>query len=234
MSYSTVARSSWLSFLRVPLSKTTAWIIGISLAISGGIHAFIVDVHMRDWWVAGAFFIAAAVSQTLCAYAVMRSRSLRSAAVGAFVSLVLIAAWGTSRATGIPFGPNAGIREAVSVLDLLATTAETTTVVAVLIALRRTNMSSRRTTGASRLVTAGIVALIFGAGNATAAALPTHRHTQHNDGAHSHPFDAGQATMDVGIGSRVPTRSSQEKPHRPSEEGKAHGEPHAQPHRPSP
>lgn len=216
------------SFLPVVLTKPTASVIGISLAISGGIHAFIVDVHMREWWLAGAFFIAAALAQTLCSYAVMRSRSVRSAVVGAVLSLVLLTTWGMSRAIAIPFGPNAGTREAVAVLDLFATAAEATTVVALLVARRRTNASSRVAAGASRLFAAGVVALIFGVGSAAAAAFPTHTHG--HDAAHTHPVDAVHGSIGRAVAHRglTPARRQHAGPSKltntdPSDHARQHG-----------
>jgi hypothetical protein len=185
------------------MSTITTVTIGTTLAVSAGIHASIVGAHLREWWLAGAFFVIAAVVQAFCAYAVLRTRSMRIAGIGAIVSLVLIAAWVMSRSFGLPFGPGAGEREAIAVLDVLATAAEVATVGGVL-AARRSAFTTRGTlTRSSRLIPAAIVASTFGVGTATAAALPAHSHTHAHDAGHAHTADAADVVHRTAVRPRI-------------------------------
>lgn len=172
-----------------PSRRTIAIVMGLSLALSAGIHAFVVDAHLREWWVGGAFFIAAALAQAACAYMVLVSRDDRAARWGAIVSVVLVTAWALSRTVGIPFGPGRGIREAVRSLDVLSTSVEILAIGAFL-ALRKRRRSNGLVSSTSRVVAIGVVALTFGLGAATAAAMPAHSQSQSGGDPHHHGAEA--------------------------------------------
>ena len=163
------------------MRSLTTLTVGVSLALSAGIHASIVNVHLREWLVAGIFFVAAAIGQAWCAYAVLRNSRLRVAGLGAMVSLVLLATWALSRSFGLPLGPGASEREAIAVLDAVATAAELITVGTVLAALRATSPADVRARRSSRTLAVAVVASTFGLGIAAAAALP---HTHRLNGGH--------------------------------------------------
>ncbi len=160
----------------------------IFLLAAAAIHASQIDIHLREWDVAGWFFIAAAVVQVALAVALARSadwrardtkRLIRSfselpqtgitVAVAA-TSLGLIAVWAISRTVGIPFGPEAGTSEAVTRPGVLATVFEILTLVALApLAARR---STRRTAWAPRRKhTVVVAALILSSIATTAAAV---------------------------------------------------------------
>lgn len=158
-----------------PSRETIAIVMGVSLALSAGIHAFVVDAHLREWWAGGAFFVAAALVQAACAYMVLVSRRDRAARWGAIVSVLLVTAWVVSRTAGVPFGPGRGAREAVGGLDALATFAEIIAV-GLFFVLRTRRTLNGLASRTSRVLAVGIVGLTFGLGAATAAAIPAHGH----------------------------------------------------------
>lgn len=105
--------------------------------VAAGVHLDVISQHFREsvWY--GSFFVGLAAAQlTFAACVLMRpSRALIKA--GAVASLGVVLLWAATRTTGIPLGPVAGKVEAVSVLDMGATSAELISVLGCALALRR-------------------------------------------------------------------------------------------------
>ncbi|MDP8957429.1 MAG: hypothetical protein M3N24_10820 [Actinomycetota bacterium] len=103
-----------------------------SLLGAGVIHAAQIRTHLEEWPAAGFTFIALAVIQIGlgAVLAFIAWRPLMVAAVE--VSVLIISLWGVSRLIGLPVGPNRGIPEEVRRADVVATSLEFVTVVAVL------------------------------------------------------------------------------------------------------
>lgn len=197
--------------------RTVAIVMGLSMALSAGIHSFVVDVHLREWWLGGSFFVVAAVAQAACAYMVLVSRDGRAAGWGVIVSVALVGAWALSRTAGIPFGPARGVREPVGGLDVIATAAEIVAIGA-FIALRARGRSVALVSGTSRVLAVGAVGLTFGLGAATAATMPAHGHA--HDAVSSsggEPFVAPEPPTGPAAVTEAPTES--EHPHDASEHG---------------
>jgi hypothetical protein len=108
------------------------WAAIFTLLGAAAIHAGQVSEHLEEWRPAGLTFIALAGLETVIAIALLvrRSRPLYMGGIG--VSLATIALWATSRAVGIPFGPEAWEPEPVGRPDVLASSLELATVVALL------------------------------------------------------------------------------------------------------
>lgn len=188
--------------------------MALVLGLSAGIHFAVAPQHFREWVFAGVFFVLAATVQASCAYMALRTGSRRSVAVGASVSLVLIAAWGISRTTGFPFGPAAGQPEAVGAIDTVATAAEIAMLSAFATHWRRQRLVGvRRASRAGAVALAGFTILL---GSATATALPRHEHahlsprsTEHAPGQVTHHTPGGESESAnasgrmVGSGERV-------------------------------
>lgn len=149
--------------------------MGITLAVSGGIHAFVVGEHVRVWWLSGVFFLVVAVAQAGCAYRLVRHARPHAAKVGALLSALLIVVWVASRTIGIPFGPDAGQPESVGAFDLISVAAELATVTLYLVSSVH---RARRlpAVGISRFAAVAVVALALGMGAATGTVLPEHAH----------------------------------------------------------
>ena len=85
------------------------------------IHAAVIREHLSEWPAAGLFFVALTVAEIVVAGLVLGRLGGRTALLAATaLSVVPLAVWLWSRTLGLPFGPEAGIPEAVAVPDVLA------------------------------------------------------------------------------------------------------------------
>lgn len=110
--------------LRSPVLATSDGVILVAafmLAAAGLVHLALMPEHFAAWWVFGALFAAAAGLQLVTAVVLLR-RPTRPAIVWACVLNAGIVGVGVlSRATGLPFGPEAGDPEALGWMDALTT-----------------------------------------------------------------------------------------------------------------
>lgn len=121
------------SFARRPLLRLAAALTLLGAAV---IHVTQIGIHLDEWAAAGVFFIVLAVGQGLLGIALL-VRDTRALSIATVVlSLVAIAVWATSRTTGIPFGPGAGVAEPVERSDSLATLFEAVTILTLVPLLR--------------------------------------------------------------------------------------------------
>jgi hypothetical protein len=101
------------------------------------VHASIAREHLHESWIYGTFFVLAALTQVAYAALVVLRPSRRVVAAGLVGNAAVIALWATTRFIAIPLGPDAGTRESVGVLDVLATSFEAVAVLAAVLAFRR-------------------------------------------------------------------------------------------------
>lgn len=87
---------------------------------SAAIHAAVVSGHLDEWAAAGAFFIVLAAAELVLGILVLGRRQRGMLPAIAAASLVPLALWLWSRTIGLPFGPEAGLPEAVGVPDCVA------------------------------------------------------------------------------------------------------------------
>jgi hypothetical protein len=119
------------------------WLAGLSAA-SALIHAAVVKEHLAEFPLFGIFFAVVALSQALCAMALLGwgpSRSLLRSSVLLNGSIVVL--WAVSRTIGLPLGPGAGTPEEVGAIDVLATIYEVALVAGSLLVLRRVSIVIR-------------------------------------------------------------------------------------------
>ena len=98
-------------------------------------HFAVAPEHFGEWWGFGLFFVLCAEVQLGWALLLGRNRSRRMLAVGIVGSLLLVALWAVSRTTGLPFGPEPGVPEAVGSPDLVSVVLELLTAGACAVAL---------------------------------------------------------------------------------------------------
>jgi hypothetical protein len=115
-----------------PLAAVAAW---TSLA-AGLIHLVVVPEHWQESWLYGAFFVAATGAQLGLAVLLARRSSTWLLMTNIAVQLGLVALWAVTRTAGIPLGPEAGMVEAVGLLDSLCVAAQLVSAAAAGVLLR--------------------------------------------------------------------------------------------------
>jgi hypothetical protein len=93
-------------------------------AAAGVIHFAAAAEHAPVYPEATAFFVGIGVFQVVWAAMILGRPSRILYAGGVAASLTTIALWAVSRTTGLPFGPEAFIREAVGRADVISTLLE--------------------------------------------------------------------------------------------------------------
>jgi hypothetical protein len=150
---------------------------------AGLVHLAVVQEHLAEWWVYGAFFAVIGAAQILWGLgALARDRAPFLRLVVA-ANIALVALWATTRTVGIPIGPEPWTTEAVGRADVLCVVLEVATVLALFAVVRAmprgAKVSTRRGLGAGRFV-----ALMF-AGALAVAAVTTPALAATESGQHS-------------------------------------------------
>ena len=117
---------------RLPLPLVLA---ASAAAGSALIHFAVAPEHFAEWWGLGLFFVVCGQVQIGWALLLGRLRGRRMLAVGATGSVFLLVLWALSRTAGLPFGPDPGLPEPVSLPDLVSVLLELVTVAACMWAL---------------------------------------------------------------------------------------------------
>ncbi|WP_179470164.1 hypothetical protein [Mycolicibacterium vinylchloridicum] len=92
------------------LAARCAAVASIGAAV---IHVAVVPMHWTDWLPSGVFFAAIAAFQLVWGFLAWSRPTRILLAAGAAANLGSAALWVMSRTAGAPFGPNAGVPEAV-------------------------------------------------------------------------------------------------------------------------
>jgi hypothetical protein len=109
------------------------------------IHLWATPEHFEEWWGYGAFFLVAALAQTLYAPLVLVRPTRMVLLLGIGGNLAIVALYLLTRTVGIPlFGPEAGEVEGVGLVDLCATASEVGIAAALGAALLRGTTTERR------------------------------------------------------------------------------------------
>jgi hypothetical protein len=122
------------------------------LAIAAGtIHAVVAASHAQEYWLFAVFFAALAAGQIAWGAVVYKGAVRRVLVTGAWANLAVVLLWLFTRVVAVPLGPEAGERETVGVLDVLASVDELV-VVAIVFALVRFPRLRPRLVGAAARV----------------------------------------------------------------------------------
>jgi hypothetical protein len=113
-----------------PLSRTDV-VAGLSF-VAAGLHAWVIEPHLLEWWAYGAFFIACAAGQTALALLIVRGTSRWLVLTGIAGNLAILGMYVLSRTNGPPLGPHTGRPEGAGLLDVTCALAELGTIVALL------------------------------------------------------------------------------------------------------
>ena len=120
---------------------------------SAVIHAAVVPEHLTEWSAAGSFFVLLTVAELAVVGYLMVAPQVQVPALlaAAAVSAGPLLLWAWSRSSGLPFGPDPGVPEAIGLADIAACLLEVVTLVLAVVLLRRL-MGARRGGGYSRHV----------------------------------------------------------------------------------
>jgi hypothetical protein len=142
---------------------TTRMALAAALTGAAAIHAAVAGHHFTEWPASGLFFTVLAIWGFAVGgmlLARVSDRLMLLAGVGLSVAPLLL--WLTSRTTGLPFGPEAGVAEGVGLPDSIASFLEVVSLAtAVTLLRRRTDVRSpaAATPHVRALVLVGLVGL---------------------------------------------------------------------------
>jgi hypothetical protein len=168
--------------------------VAATLVGAGAIHVAMAPSHLGESAVEGAGFVVAAWAQLLLAAVVLVRPSRRALAAVVGTSLALVAAWGVSRISGLPFGAHAGHAESVSVVDAVCVGLEVVAVLAAGLGLLGARPRLLQARGVAVVGTVGALALATGA--VVSPSARDHAAASHGDhaagsaGGHAHGDDS--------------------------------------------
>jgi MFS family permease len=151
----------------------------LSTAAAAAIHFAVTPEHFDEDWFFGLFFAASAWAQFLWALLATHSTRRPLLVAGAAGNLAIALIWAASRTTGLPVGPDPGLREAVQFIDVLATALEILAAASIVLALRLPARALSSRTAASMILAVALVVIPL-----TTAAIADHTHetTPHKKG----------------------------------------------------
>jgi hypothetical protein len=122
------------------------------LAIAAGmIHAVVAVSHAGEYWLFSVFFAALAAGQIAWGAVVYSGAVRRVLVAGAWANVAVVLLWLFTRTVALPLGPDAGEREAVGPLDVLATLDELVVVAIVFALVRFPRLRPRLVSAAARV-----------------------------------------------------------------------------------
>jgi hypothetical protein len=139
---------------------------------AGLVHLAVVREHLAQWWVFGVFFAGVGAAQivwALLALAADRAPFPRFVVAG---NIALVAVWATTRAIGIPIGPERWAPEPAGRADVLCVVLELATVVALAVAARGVRRPLVTSVGRSRGAGRSVALLFAGALAVSAVTTP--------------------------------------------------------------
>jgi hypothetical protein len=119
----------------VAMSATLAAVAATLSLGSAAIHFAVIKEHLEFDLAFGLFFIALGWFQVVWAQVYLLRPSAVLARIAAGVNLLVVAIWVISRTTGLPFGPQPWVPEAIGTLDVFASAFEVALVAVLLPAI---------------------------------------------------------------------------------------------------
>jgi hypothetical protein len=149
-------------------------LLAAGLIASAHIHAAVIPEHLTEWPAAGGFFALLTIAEITVAAALLAAQPRRLAGVAAVVvSAGPLLVWLYSRTLGLPFGPDAGIAEAVGIPDVVCCALEIGTLIAAVMLLRRPGWLARRPPASAHVRGLAVVAVIAVTALGLAAVAPS-------------------------------------------------------------
>jgi hypothetical protein len=133
MTVSAIARAHTRPSSSAPASPRvrTEVAAGLSL-VAAGMHLWVLDAHLQEWWAYGVFFLACAVGQAGLGVVLLSRTPPWLVLTGIAGNLAVVGMYVLSRTNGPPLGPHAGRPEPAQLLDVSCTIAELGVIVALL------------------------------------------------------------------------------------------------------
>ena len=137
------------------------------------IHAAVVPAQLTEWPAAALFFVLLTAVEIVVAAALLGRIGRGVLSATAAVSILPLVLWLFSHVTGLPFGPEAFVPEAVGLPDVLACLLEVVTLVGAIVLLRSTKRLAHRPSVSAHLQGLVLVAVIAVTAIGIAGAAPT-------------------------------------------------------------
>jgi hypothetical protein len=118
-------------------------VIALLSAAAGAVHAAVIQEHLREWWLFGAFFAVAAAAQLIWTVFVLRKPSRTILTAGIVGNAALVILWLVTRVTGLPVGPEPWSPESFGLPDVVASVFEVALVLSSVVLLRRSDLPER-------------------------------------------------------------------------------------------
>jgi hypothetical protein len=165
---------------------TRRLVVAAALAAAAGFHLAALPGHRSPWWFA-LFFGATAVLQLVGAGLLLLRPTRRVRAVVVLSSLGVLAIWALARTAGLPFGPEAGTRHELGLLDGLCAAVEVAVITGLV--LPSSTRWAAMTGGRWRRLALGALVVVFAvsASGGFAVAEPPHFHDEVQVHQHATP-----------------------------------------------
>jgi hypothetical protein len=148
-------------------SETVLLLVAAVAGVGGLIHVGAAVDHAAEFLLYTGVFAALAMIQLTWAAMILRRPSRRVLLSGCVFNVGIIGLWAASRTVGVPVAPRPWVAEAVGVPDLLETSGELVTVIALWSVLMSTRMAIARTVAervAPVLMTVLLLSVLYGVG----------------------------------------------------------------------
>ena len=180
------------------ISAQLRWVLAAVSLGAGGIHFAMISPHFDEWWASGVFFAALAWFQVAWAVGVVLRPSRALLAVGALINAGALGVWAVSRTWGVPVGPHAGVAEAASFVDILATAFEGVLLLGCLALILRPRLDTMRASRFSAIPTviAGLGVVVLSTMAFTPSFADGHSHGPAGHPAGGHGGTGDETAMD--------------------------------------
>jgi hypothetical protein len=149
-------------------------VLAIASLATAAIHFAVMRDHFAEYFWFGVFFSVIAWLQALWALGAVALPTRALLWAGAIGNGVVVVVWFVSRTAGLPIGPEPGVAEAASFIDVLSTVLEVVIVIGC-VALVKTG-PTRLVSGTSGIVAISIIVLIVVTATTAAIAVQEHSH----------------------------------------------------------
>lgn len=176
---------------------------------AGVIHVAVVPNHWQEWPLSGVFFAGLAAFQLGWAAVIIRWPRPTILGIGLIANLGAMTLWVVSRVWGVPFGPHAGVPEAVGVPGVVTMMLEASVLLGVTWSLLPRYRDALLTTGGYRFAVTGaaLAMLMFMAPGVITGLEHSHSGAEGHHGSSESSHHDGDS----------PTQSSKPKPSGPNQ-----------------